>query len=93
MINLVKRLIQKENKELLVGETIAYGYCEWGELHYFDIKKTKGFSEDSCSYNLYIEEATQVEGRFSITFTGTLKDILSTLEAIDYIYVVDGEEG
>lgn len=89
MIDFIKDI--KENKKMEVGETVC-GYCEWGEIHYFEIKRTDSWKCEEATYELYIEEQGHDEKRFAIDFAGTLKDILTTLEAIDNIYVIEEEE-
>lgn len=83
MIDFIKDI--KENKRMEVGQTVC-GYCEWGEVHYFELKRTDSWKCEEPTYELYIEEQRHEEDRFAINFTGTIKDLITTLEAIDNIY-------
>lgn len=89
MIDLIKKVKKENNME--IGDVVA-GFCEWGEVHYFELKRTDEWLCLEPTYTLYIEEQGHDFKRFAINFTGTADDILTTLEAIDNIYVVEEEE-
>lgn len=88
MIDLIKKVKKENNME--IGD-VVFGYCEWGEVHCFELKAVSSFGNEQC-YELFIAEKYIKPDMFEITFKGTANDILITLEAIDNIYVIEEEE-
>lgn len=89
MIDLIKKVKKENNME--IGEVVT-GFCEWGEVHSFELKRTDEWLCLEPTYTLYIEEQGHDPERFAINFTGTINDMLITLEAIDNIYVIEDED-